>query len=70
VLRCIETSFSHGLYFAKDQFETFEKCSILFKVKPPVPLPARRAYRSEGGAYAPEGKAIFFTTDIHSVFRG
>jgi hypothetical protein len=34
------------------QFETFEKCSILFKVKPPAPLPARRAYRPEGRAYA------------------
>ena len=31
--------------------ETFEKCSILVKVKPPAPLPARRlpARRAKGG---------------------
>ena len=36
------------------QYETFEKCSILFKVKPP----ARRAC-------APEGKTKILTTGIH-----
>jgi hypothetical protein len=42
------------------RFETFEKCSILFKVKPL----ARRAY-------APEGKANILTAGIQSqVFRG
>ena len=39
--------------------ETFEKCSILVKVKPP----ARRAY-------APEGKARISTTGIYWIFRG
>ncbi|GMQ79607.1 MAG: hypothetical protein BMS9Abin03_033 [Thermodesulfobacteriota bacterium] len=34
--------------------ETFEKCSILFKAKPP----ARRTY-------APEGKVKILTTGIH-----
>jgi hypothetical protein len=37
--------------------ETFEKRSILFKVKPP----ARRAY-------APEGKAKILTTGIHAKY--
>jgi hypothetical protein len=37
--------------------ETFEKCSILFKFKPPA-----------RGAYAPEGKAKILTTGIHLVF--
>ena len=39
--------------------ETFEKCSILVKVKPP----ARRAY-------APEGKPRISTTGIYWIFRG
>jgi hypothetical protein len=34
--------------------KTIKKALILFKVKPPAPLPARRAYKPEGGAYAPE----------------
>jgi hypothetical protein len=38
-------------------FETFVKCSILFKVKPP----ARRAY-------APEGKAKILTAGIHDWY--
>jgi len=41
--------------------EIFEKCSILFKVKPPAPLPARRDYRPEGRAYAPGGKGENFS---------
>jgi len=45
--------------------ETFEKCSILFKVKPlaplPAPLPARRDYRPEGRAYAPGGEGENFS---------
>jgi hypothetical protein len=39
------------------QLETFEKRSILFKVKPP----ARRAY-------APEGRAMILTTGIHGKY--
>ena len=53
-----------------EKLETFEKCSILFKAKPPACK-----------AYAPEGKAKILTTpvrsagptgqaDIHFVFRG
>jgi hypothetical protein len=38
-------------------FETFVKCSILFKVKPP-------AHR----AYAPEGKAKILTAGIHDKY--
>jgi hypothetical protein len=38
-------------------YETFEKCSILFKAKPPA-----------RGAYAQEGKAKILTTGIHRVF--
>ena len=40
------------------------------KIKPPAPLPARRAYRPEGRAYAPEGKTKILTTGILVVFRG
>jgi hypothetical protein len=40
----------------------------LFKVKPPAPLPARRAYRPEGRAYAPEGKAKILTAGIHNKY--
>jgi len=36
----------------------------LFKIKPPAPLPARRAYRPEGRAYAPEGLAKKITAGI------
>ncbi len=32
-----------------------QKWAIFCKVKPPAPLPARRASRPEGRAYAPEG---------------
>jgi hypothetical protein len=49
-------------------YETFAKCSILLKVKPPAPLPARRAYRPEGRAYAPEGKTKILTTGIHDKY--
>jgi len=35
-------------------YETFEKCPILVKVKPPA-----------RGAYAPEGKAKILTTGIY-----
>ena len=35
------------------------------RMRPPAPLPARRAYRPEGRAYAPEGKTKILTTDIH-----
>jgi len=38
----------------------------LFKIKPPAPLPARRAYRPEGRAYAPEGHAKKITTPVRS----
>ncbi len=44
-------------YDAPTKEETFEKCSILFKFKPPA-----------RGAYAPEGKAKILTTGIHLVF--
>jgi hypothetical protein len=37
--------------------QTFEKCSILFKLKPP-------AHR----AYAPEGKAKILTAGIHNQY--
>ncbi len=40
------------------------------KIKPPAPLPARRAYRPEGKAYAPEEKTKILTTGILVVFRG
>jgi len=46
------------------KIETFVKCSVLFKFKPPAPLPARRAYRPEGRAYAPEGKTKILTAGI------
>ncbi len=42
--------FIHEIFFPS-YFETFEKCSILFKFKPPA-----------RGAYAPEGKAKSLTT--------
>jgi hypothetical protein len=35
--------------------EAISKTEKWFEVKPPAPLPARRAYRPEGRAYAPEG---------------
>jgi len=44
---------------ARSSNETFEKCSILVKVKPP-------ACR----AYGPEGKAKISTTGIYTIFRG
>jgi hypothetical protein len=37
--------------------ESFEKCSILFKIKPPAPR-----------AYAPEGKAKILNTGIHDKY--
>jgi len=37
--------------------EAISKIEKWFEVKPPAPLPARRAYRPEGRAYAPEGTA-------------
>jgi hypothetical protein len=42
----------------------------LFKIKPPAPLPARRVYRPEGKAYAPEGHAKKITKGICLIFRG
>jgi hypothetical protein len=39
------------IFIESDIIETFEKCSILFKFKPPA-----------RGAYAPEGKAKILTT--------
>ena len=52
---------SHLLGFCKSNHcnKTFEKHSILFKVKPPA-----------SRAYGPDGKMIILTTDIHIVFRG
>jgi len=56
--------------------ETFEKYSVLFKVKPPARKgsprrglypPACKPYRLEA---APEGKAKISTTGILEVFRG
>jgi hypothetical protein len=50
-----------SIIIATDEYvnknETFEKCSILLKFKPPA-----------RGAYAPEGKAKILTTGIHLVF--
>jgi len=37
--------------------EAISKIEKWFEVKPPAPLPARKAYTPEGGAYAPEGTA-------------
>jgi hypothetical protein len=42
------------------QYEIVEKWIFLFEFK----LPARRAYRPEGTAYAPEGKAKLLTIPI------
>jgi hypothetical protein len=40
----------------------------LFYIKPPAPLPARRAYRPEDRAYAPEGHAKKITAGIWEIF--
>jgi hypothetical protein len=40
-----------------NKVEAISKIEKWFEVKPPAPLPARRAYRPEGRTYAPEGTA-------------
>jgi len=40
---------------------------ILFKIKPPASLPARRAYRPEGRAYVPEGDARKINAPVRSA---
>jgi len=43
------------------------KPGFFVKIKPPAPLPARRAYRPEGKSYAPEGKTKILTTPVRSA---
>ena len=43
------------------------KLGFFVKIKPPASLPARRAHRPEGKAYAPEGKTKILTTPVRSA---